>query len=90
MAIFELLTDVGIDEVNALKLKCASDETNPRDLKIRSSQKHYRRFSFSEEDANKAEENFINQFSKGNLPDEIDEIADRFGRIQNRRSIDGY
>ncbi len=70
---FELLTDKTIDEINALKFKCEAAETNPRDLKIELAETIIAEFH-SEADANQAGENFINQFSKGNLPDEIDEM----------------
>lgn len=69
---YELLTDLTPDEINALKAKCQAEETNPRDLKIDLAKTIISEFH-SVEDANQAEQNFINQFSKGNLPDEIDE-----------------
>lgn len=75
---FELLTDKTIDDINALKFKCESEETNPRDLKIELAKIIITEFH-SENDANKAEENFINQFSRGNLPEEIDEIKVALG-----------
>ena len=43
---YELLTDVGVDEINTLRFKCESDAMNPRDAKVSISQRHYRRFSF--------------------------------------------
>ena len=70
---FELLTDLTIDDINALKFKCELGDTNPRDLKIDLAKTIIKDFH-SEEDADQAEANFINQFSKGNLPDEIDEM----------------
>lgn len=69
---YELLTDLTIDEINGLRLKCEAEETNPRDLKIDLAKVIIKEFR-NEDDANQAEQNFINQFSKGNLPDEIDE-----------------
>ena len=70
---FELLTDLNIDQINDLKLKCEAGEKNPRDAKIDLAKRIIADFH-SEKDANEAEQNFINQFSKGNLPDEIEEI----------------
>ncbi len=70
---YELLTDKTIDEINALKFRCDAEETNPRDLKIKLAKIIIEEFH-SQEDADEAEENFINLFSKGNLPDEIDEM----------------
>jgi tyrosyl-tRNA synthetase len=65
---YELLTDLTPAEIENLK---ASGE-NPRNLKINLAKSIIQDFH-SLDDANKAEENFINQFSKGNLPDEIEE-----------------
>jgi tyrosyl-tRNA synthetase len=70
---YELLTDLPIDDINALKLECEAQENNPRDLKIKLAKIIIKDFH-SEEDADQAKQSFINQFSKGNLPDEIDEM----------------
>ena len=81
---YELLTDLTIDDINGLKFKCEAEESNPRDLKIDLAKTIIKEFH-SEEDANSAEQNFINQFSKGNLPDEIaeSEIASGEYKIAN-------
>jgi tyrosyl-tRNA synthetase len=71
---YELLTDLTPDEIKALIQKCQAGETNPRDLKIDLAKTIIKEFH-SEDDANQAGQNFINQFSKGNLPDEIDELS---------------
>jgi len=71
---YELLTDLSIDDINALKFKCKAEESNPRDLKIDLAKQIISDFH-TEADANLAEANFINQFSKGNLPDEIEEVS---------------
>jgi tyrosyl-tRNA synthetase len=65
---YELLTDLTPSEIEKMK---SSDE-NPRNLKVNLAKLIVKDFH-SIDDANKAEENFINQFSKGNLPDEIEE-----------------
>ncbi len=65
---YELMTDLTPTEIEKMK---ASDE-NPRNLKVNLAKLIVKDFH-SIDDANKAEENFINQFSKGNLPDEIEE-----------------
>jgi tyrosyl-tRNA synthetase len=67
---YELLTDLTPSEIEKMK---ASDE-NPRNLKVNLAKLIVKDFH-SIDDANKAEENFINQFSKGNLPDEIEEVS---------------
>jgi tyrosyl-tRNA synthetase len=65
---YELLTDLTPAEIDKMK---ESDE-NPRNLKVNLAKLIVRDFH-SSDDANKAEENFVNQFSKGNLPDVIEE-----------------
>ena len=71
---YELLTDVGVDEINALRFRCESGATNPRDAKVELAKYIITDFH-SAEAANAAEQNFVNQFSKGNLPDDIEEIS---------------
>ena len=71
---YELLTDVGVDEINALRFRCESGATNPRDAKVELAKYIITNFH-SAESANAAEQNFVNQFSKGNLPDDIEEIS---------------
>ena len=70
---FELLTDLTINEIGDLKSKCENENVNPRDLKIDLAKRIIKDFH-TEEDADQAEQNFINQFTKGNLPDEIEEV----------------
>jgi tyrosyl-tRNA synthetase len=65
---YELLTDLTPAEIG----KMEESNENPRNLKVNLAKLIVRDFH-SIEDANKAEENFVNQFSKGNLPDEIEE-----------------
>ncbi len=71
---YELLTDLSVDEINALHFKCESDAMNPRDAKIELAKRIIKDFH-SPEAAAEAEQNFVNQFSKGQMPDEIDEIS---------------
>ena len=71
---FELLTDLNVEEIEDLKARCENENTNPRDLKIDLAKRIIKDFH-TEANANQAEQNFINQFSKGNLPDEIDEVS---------------
>ncbi len=70
---FELLTDLSSKEIEKLKQQCARDEMNPRDAKIDLAQRIIGDFH-SAAAAESAKQNFLNQFSKGNLPDDIDEI----------------
>jgi tyrosyl-tRNA synthetase len=71
---FELLTDLTPEELASMKQNCETGGMNPRDAKIRLAKLVIGDFH-SEDDAEKAEQNFINRFSKGNLPDEIEETA---------------
>ncbi len=71
---YELLTDVSVDEVNSLRFKCESDAMNPRDAKVALAKKIIEDFH-SAEAAETAEQSFVNQFSKGQMPDEIDEVS---------------
>ncbi len=70
---FELLTDLSSKEIEKLKQQCARDEMNPRDAKIDLAQRIIGDFHTAAA-AESAKQNFLNQFSKGNLPDDIDEI----------------
>lgn len=71
---YELLTDITIDEINVLKMKCESGAENPRDLKVELAQMIIRDFH-SELDARAAEEDFNRRFVKKEIPDEIEEKA---------------
>ena len=70
---FEHLTDLSTEKIKSLRLKCEREETNPRDVKIELAKKIVKDFHSSEV-ADQVEQNFINQFVKGNLPSKIDEI----------------
>ena len=70
---FDLLSFKTTDEINNLK----ADQTNgknPRDIKIELAKELISRFH-DEESADLAETNFINQFQKKNIPDDIEEIS---------------
>ena len=69
---FDLLSFKTTDEIKELK----ADQTNgknPRDIKIELAKELISRFH-DEESADLAETNFINQFQKKNIPDDIEEI----------------
>ncbi|MDC1012822.1 tyrosine--tRNA ligase [Gammaproteobacteria bacterium] len=70
---FELLSFKTIDEIKALKVDQAQGK-NPRDIKIDLAKELIARFH-DEQSANLAEENFINQFQKKNIPDNIEEVS---------------
>ena len=69
----DLLSFKTTDEINNLK----ADQTNgknPRDIKIELAKELISRFH-DEESANLAETNFINQFQKKNIPDDLEEVS---------------
>ncbi|MDA8526306.1 tyrosine--tRNA ligase [Gammaproteobacteria bacterium] len=70
---FDLLSFKTTDEITELK----ADQTNgrnPRDIKIELAKELISRFH-DEESADLAERNFINQFQKKNIPDDIEEAS---------------
>ena len=70
---FDLLSFKTTDDIKNLK----ADQTNgrnPRDIKIELAKELISRFH-DEESANLAETNFINQFQKKNIPDDIEEVS---------------
>ena len=70
---FDLLSFKTTDEINNFK----ADQTNgknPRDIKIELAKELISRFH-DEESADLAETNFINQFQKKNIPDDIEEVS---------------
>ena len=69
---FDLLSFKSSDEINALKSE-QDNGMNPRDIKIELAKELIARFH-DEKLANDAESNFIDQFQKKNIPDDIEEI----------------
>ena len=70
---FDLLSFKSTDEIEALK----SDQVNgknPRDIKVELAKELIARFH-DDQSANLAESNFINQFQKKNIPDDIEEVS---------------
>ncbi|MDB3947863.1 tyrosine--tRNA ligase [Gammaproteobacteria bacterium] len=70
---FDLLSYKSTDEIVALK----SDQVNgknPRDIKVELAKELIARFH-DDQSANLAEANFINQFQKKNIPDDIEELS---------------
>ena len=74
MKYFELLTDVSVDELNALKVKMKSKEANPRDVKVRLAKILVARFH-DQAAAENAEIEFTRMFSNKGLPDEMPEFT---------------
>jgi tyrosyl-tRNA synthetase len=71
---YELLTDLPPGDIASVRTRCERGDTNPRDAKIDLAKMIIADFH-SRADAQSAADNFISQFSKGNIPDEIDEAS---------------
>ncbi|MBC8519385.1 MAG: tyrosine--tRNA ligase [Gammaproteobacteria bacterium] len=69
---FELLSFRPMEEIASLR-KGVEDGGNPRDAKVELAKEIVARFH-SQDDATQAEQNFINRFRKGAIPDEMDEV----------------
>ena len=70
---FDLLSFKSTDEINVLKADQVNGK-NPRDIKIELAKELIARFH-DDQSANLAEANFINQFQKKNMPDDIEEVS---------------
>lgn len=70
---FELLSFRPMDEVEALK-QAIEGGANPRDAKVSLAKEMVARFH-NEEAAEQAEQNFVNRFRKGAIPDEMPEVT---------------
>ena len=70
---FDLLSFKSTDEINNLKTE-QNDGRNPRDIKIELAKELVSRFH-DLKSADLAETNFVNQFQKKNMPDDIEEIS---------------
>lgn len=70
---FELATDVPSDELKSIKNMLGSKKVNPMDLKKNLAWKLVEIYHDSEK-ADKAQENFVKQFSKGEIPDKMPDL----------------
>ncbi|MEO7658351.1 MAG: S4 domain-containing protein, partial [Pyrinomonadaceae bacterium] len=71
---YELLTDLGVSEIDALEAKCESGAENPRNVKVDLAKLIIRDFH-STEAAAEAEEEFVKRFVQKEIPDEIEEAS---------------
>ena len=69
---FTIATDVDMKEIQEIKSKLSSGE-NPRDIKMRLAREIVA-LHHNKESADKAEKDFINTFSKGGIPEGVEEI----------------
>lgn len=70
---YELLTDLLPEEIQKIKSELELGQVNPRDYKMKLAKIIVSEY-YSVEEAEKAEQEFINIFSKKGLPDQIDEF----------------
>ena len=70
---YELLTDLKPEDIGKIKSELDSGQVNPRDYKIKLAKIIVSEY-YSQDEAEKAEQEFINIFRKKGLPDEIEEF----------------
>jgi tyrosyl-tRNA synthetase len=75
---FELCTEVPMEEIAKIE-KEMKEGANPRDFKVRLAREIIT-FYYSEDEAKKSEEEFVEMFTKGGTPDDIEEF-----KIQNSK-----
>ena len=69
---YELLTNVTVDEINAVKFRCESGAENPRDAKVSLAKRIIADFH-SQDEATAAADEFERRFVRKEIPDEIEE-----------------
>jgi len=76
---YELLTDVTVNEIAALRKAGEQGERNPRDIKAELAKRIIADFH-SEEEATRAEEEFVRRFRNKETPDEVEELKVQAGK----------
>lgn len=69
---YELLTDLTVEQVGNLRNSAAGGERNPRDIKVDLAKAIIADFH-TEEDAQRAEDEFVRRFRHKEIPDEVEE-----------------
>jgi tyrosyl-tRNA synthetase len=69
---YELLTDLGMEEIAALRSSAERDEKNPRDIKVELAKRIITDFH-SQETAEVAENEFVRRFRNKEVPDDVEE-----------------
>ena len=69
---YELCTDTSLSEIKEIEESLSGGKVNPRDLKVRLA-KEVVKFYHGAEMAEKAEQNFVDTFKKGGVPDDAPE-----------------
>jgi tyrosyl-tRNA synthetase len=80
MRYFELLTDISTDQLNEYKKNLDAGQVNPRDYKMTLAKLIVTEYH-SLEEAQKAEQEFINIFQKKGLPENIEEMTVSEGTV---------
>ena len=80
---YELLTDLTVEQIAALRRAAENGERNPRDIKAELAKSIIADFH-SKEDAARAEEEFKRIFVRKQMPDEIEDRAVPFGEWELR------
>jgi len=70
---FELATGVSLEEIKKIEKELSKSDVNPRDIKIRLA-KEIVTLYHTAKDADEAEQNFLQVFQKGGIPEDIAEI----------------
>ncbi|MEI6296767.1 MAG: tyrosine--tRNA ligase [bacterium] len=78
---FELCTNVSMEEIDGLR-KEMNDGKNPRDIKMRLGREIVSIY-YGNDEAVKAEENFIKTFQKKETPDDLEEITGAVGEVMS-------
>ena len=76
---YELLTDLSVQEIDALRLGVTSGGRNPRDIKAELAKSIIADFH-SKEDAVRSEEEFIRRFRLKEVPEEVEELYEQTGK----------
>ncbi|MBI5139804.1 tyrosine--tRNA ligase [Candidatus Nomurabacteria bacterium] len=76
---FTLCTNLSLSQIDNLK-KELEDGANPRDIKLKLAHEIVRIYHSTKE-AEKAQENFINTFQKGEIPEDMEEIKVKSGDL---------
>ena len=71
---FELCTEISLNEIELIKKDLADEKVNPRDIKLRLASEIVKIYH-GEEEAKKAQENFINTFSKKEVPTDVPTVV---------------
>jgi len=75
---FILATRIPVDEIKKMENEMKSESVNPRDLKMKLAYEIVKLYH-GEDEANKAQKNFVTLFQKKEIPDELPEVKANVG-----------